>query len=96
MTVTVGEASVRVPPLRRLEGHAMLHRTRKFKRTVKTHACALCGHEAFTIATKRALGFTWDGDEVWITERVCLGCALELKRELKPAPLPDDIEVPAF
>ena len=74
----------------------MMHRIRKFKRTVKTGTCTLCEREAFVIATKRALGFTWDGDEVWITEHVCVHCSLELSRELKPAPLPDDIEVPTF
>ena len=73
----------------------MLHKTRSFKRTVKVHDCALCNNPAF-IAVKRPLGFTWDGDEVWITEHVCLSCAAELKRELTPTPLPDDIEVPAF
>jgi len=75
----------------------MLHRTRKFTRTITipSHDCALCGTHTISLPTRRFCGYTWDGAEIWSTEHVCTSCALELSRELK-APVTDDIEVPAF
>jgi Zn ribbon nucleic-acid-binding protein len=69
----------------------VLHQIRKFKCIVACSECKLCGHHAITIPAIRPFGHTWDGKEVTITERVCVACAMELKRELTSAP--EDVEV---